>query len=102
MASKIYKLTEWQDASGAWHVAHTDKMKYNYWWILPHALGISYEEYLQMLKEKYHASHFHFYSYQDKRNSLLTFSFDNYKDAHTYLLDMNRIFRKKGWMVNYD
>lgn len=100
MASKVYKLTEWQDASGVWRVAHTDTMKYNCWWILPHALGKSYEEYFQMLKEKYHASHFMFYTYNDKRNSLFTFGFDSYKDAHNYLLDMNKEFRHKNWTIS--
>ena len=99
MASRIYKLTEWQSASGRWHVAHVDQMRYNHWWMLPHALGKSYEEYIQMLKEQYHASHFHFYTYPDKRNSLLTFSFEEYKYAHQYLLDMNKVFRKKNWTI---
>ena len=99
MVGKVYKLNEWQDATGKWHVAHTDCMKYNHWWMIPHALGISYEEYIQMLKEKYHANHFSFVTYEDKRNSLLMFSFDNYIDAHNYLLAMNRVFRKLGWKI---
>ena len=99
MAGKVYKLNEWCDGAGIWRVAHTDNMRYNRWWLVPRALGISYEEYLQMLKEQYHASHFFFYTYEDKRNSLLTFGFKNYTDAHKYLLDMNRVFRKIGWQI---
>ena len=99
MAGKVYKLNEWQDASGIWRVAHTDTMKYNCWWMIPQALGISYEDYIQMLKEQYHASHFSFVTYEDKRNSLLIFGFDNYKDAHNYLLTMNRVFRKLNWTI---
>ena len=99
MASKVYKLNEWQSASGLWRVAHVDNMSLNRWWMLPHALGMSYEDYIQMLKEKYNASHFGFYTYEDKRNSMLIFAFEKYADAHRYLLDMNRILRKKGWVI---
>jgi len=94
MASRVYKLSEWQDAIGVWRVAHTDSVKYARWWIVPFALKMSYEEYIKMLKEKYHASHFSFSSFEDNRNSLLVFGFDKYEDAHRYLLDMNRYFRK--------
>ena len=97
MANKIYKLNEWQSASGQWCVAHTDCMKLNRWWIIPHALGISYEEYIHMLIEKYHASHIKFFTYSDSRNSLLIFSFDKYADAHRFLLDINKVFRKLNW-----
>lgn len=103
MASKVYKLNEWQGASGIWYVAHTDNMHLNRWWIVPHALGKSYEEYIQMLKEQYHASHFKFFTYQvgDPRNSCLLFSFDKYADAHRYLLDMNKVFRKLNWTYEF-
>ena len=99
MASKVYKLSEWQDAIGIWRVAHTDTTKYARWWIIPKALNMSYEDYVKMLKEKYHASHFHFEVFSDSRNSLLTFGFKNYKDAHQYLLDMNKHFRKMNWCI---
>lgn len=99
MASKVYKLSEWQSPSGIWHVAHIDNMRFNRWWILPQALGISYEDYILMLKEQYHASHFSFCIFEDARNSYLGFGFDVYKDAHQYLLDMNKILRKKGWAI---
>lgn len=99
MASKVYKLNEWQSPSGRWYVAHTDNMKLNRWWLIPKALNISYEDYIHMLINQYHASHIHFYSYpiNDSRNSLLTFSFEKYADAHKFLLDMNRVFRKLNW-----
>lgn len=97
MANKIYKYNEWQDIAGHWHVGHTDNMKLSRWWMAPQALGMSYEQYIQILKEQYHASHFKFYTYHDARNSFLYFSFDNYADAHRYLLDMNRVFRKLNW-----
>ena len=99
MASKTYKLSEWQSPSGRWYVAHTDDMRFNRWWMLPHALGKSYEEYIQMLKEQYHASHFKFYTYEDKRNSFLFFSFEKYVDAHRFLLDMNKVLRQKSWTI---
>ena len=101
MARKLYKLNEWQGASGKWYVAHTDNMHLNRWWIIPQALGISYEEYIQMLKEQYNASHIKFFTYSDSRNSLLFFSFKEYKDAHRYLLDMNKVFRKLNWTYEF-
>ena len=97
MANKIYKYSEWQGANGYWHVAHTDNMKLNRWWMAPQALGISYEQYIQMLKEQYHVSHIKFYTYHDARNSFLSFSFEKYADAHRYLLDINKVFRKLNW-----
>ena len=99
MASKIYKLNEWQSPTGLWHVAHTDNMKLNRWWLIPQALGMSYEDYIQMLIEQYHVSHMHFYTYSegDKRNSFLSFAFEKYADAHKFLLDMNRTFKKLNW-----
>ena len=101
MTNKVYKLNEWQSPSGRWYVAHTDNMKLSRWWMVPHALGKSYEEYIQMLIEQYHASHIKFFTYQDKRNSFLSFSFDKYTDAHRYLLDMNRVFRKLNWTYEF-
>ena len=100
MASKAYVLKEWQDPCGVWHVAHTDTIKYNKWWIMPRALNISCEDFIAMLINKYHASHFDFFTYEDKNNSLLIFGFDNYTDAHKYLLDMNRVFRKLKWNID--
>lgn len=99
MASKIYKLNEWQSPTGLWYVAHTDNMKLNRWWLIPQALGMNYEDYIHMLIEQYHASHMHFYTYPegDKRNSLLSFAFEKYADAHKFLLDMNRVFKKLNW-----
>lgn len=99
MTSKVYKLSEWQDAVGIWRVAHTDTTKYAKWWMIPKALNISYEDYITMLKDKYHAGHFTFTIFEDDRNSLLIFGFDNYTDAHHYLLDMNAVFRKKKWCL---
>ena len=99
MAGKAYVLKEWQDPCGIWRVAHTDTTKYNHWWMIPYALGISHTDFILMLKNKYHASHFDFFTYKDKNNSLLIFGFDNYADAHKYLLDMNRAFRKLNWTI---
>ncbi len=96
----ILKIKEWQSASGKWYAADTDK--FSPWWIIPQALGISpLPDYITLLIEQYHANIVRFIDYgsEDRRNSLLIFNFDNYTDAHRFVLDVNRNARKKKIMI---
>lgn len=91
----VYKASEWQTASGRWHVADTQDLAHNsaVWWIPPQIFGLTYEDYIQMLVQKYHAAHFSY------NNNVLLFAWDSYKDAHQYLLDINRIARQKNFKI---
>jgi hypothetical protein len=99
----IFKMSEWE-SGGTWHVANTDDLAHGsaQWWWPARMLNISLTDFILLLKDKYHAKNFQFFSYppQDKRNSLLLYSFDNYTDAHKFLLDMNREARKRKFVIN--
>lgn len=97
MAQKILKLTEWQSPAKHWYVA--DTTTWTKWWVVPRMLGLELTDYIEMLIKQYHATIVNFVEYEDKRNSLLIFSFEKYQDAHQYLLDMNRIARNKKFYV---
>lgn len=96
--TQIYKAKEWKGASEKWYVADTQDLGHGSaaWWIPPHIFGLSYEDYIYLLKDKYNAKHF---SYSLERNVLL-FSWDNYEDAHRYLLDVNRLARNKNFRID--
>ena len=101
--SHILKMSEWESPNGRWHVADTNELAKgsSHWWLPMRMLGISVQEFITLLKDKYHASHFHFVDYgkDSQDNSLLLFTFDKYMDAHKYLLDMNRIARQKNFVI---
>lgn len=96
----VLKIKEWQSPSGKWYAADTDK--FSPWWMVPEALGIGpLPDYITLLIEQYHANIVRFIDYgpEDRRNSLLIFNFDNYTDAHRFVLDVNRNARKKKIMI---
>lgn len=99
MIKTVLKIKEWQSAAGYWYAADTDK--FSPWWIIPKMLGLSLSDYITLLVDKYHAdiSRFVDYGSEDKRNSLLVFTFDNYTDAHRFVLDVNRNARQKNFMI---
>lgn len=88
--SHIYKASEWQNTDGTWHVADVTDLANDsaVWWIPALIFGVTQQQYLEMLVEKYHVSHLHF-------GKILIFSWNNYADAHKYLLDINKIARTK-------
>lgn len=99
----LLKVTEWQGAGGRWRVADISDLAHDSaaWWIPARMLGISLEDYVTLLMEKYHADIEGWYAESNNGKSLLLFSWsaDNYKYAHQYLLDMNRIARNKNWTI---
>ena len=97
----LFKCSEWESASGKWYVADTSDLANDSaaWWIPARMLNLSLVDYINMLIKKYHAIIDGWYPESNKGKSLLIFSFDNYKDAHQYLLDMNRISRQKNWTI---
>ena len=97
---KVLKLSEWQSPSKIWRVA--DTTTWTRWWVIPRMLEMGLTDYIQMLLDKYNATIDSFTLYEDKRNSLLSFHFKSYKDAHQFLLDMNRIARNKKFYVSED
>jgi len=84
----MLKLNEWQSPSGKWYVSDINGK--NKWWIIPRLLDISFDKYILLLYNKYNVRNFKFFTYNDERNSLLLFSFDNKEDAHNFLLYVSR------------
>ena len=97
---RLYKASEWETSFGEWHVADTSDLgnMSAAWWIPAHIFGISQEEYIHLLVEKYHVDKL---SYNLEKNILL-FSWKNYQYAHKYLLDINRIAKKKNFCIKLD
>lgn len=93
----VYQAKEWQDIAGDWSVADTNDLGNNsaVWWIPPQIFGLSYEDYINMLVKRYHVTTL---TYNYEKNVLL-FSWTNYADAHRYLLDINRIARRRNFKI---
>lgn len=89
-----FKIAEWQGGSGNWYTGYIqisgDEGK---WWYIPRKLGMPLTDYIEMLKSTYKAR----IKGYCKETDILVFSFDNYGDAHKYVLYINRMARNGGW-----
>lgn len=93
--AQLLKVDEWQGAT-AWYVA--DTRTFTNWRTLADIFDTDLEGFKQLLIDKYKATIGRFIEYEDK-DSLLIFFFQSYKNAHQFKLDVNRIARKKNFMV---
>ena len=94
---QLLKVTEWQGGSKRWHVAdvHT--------WTGQRAIasvldvGEDVGQFNEFLRDKYHAIIYSYDAYKD----FLYFYWPetDYKNAHQFKLDVNRIARKKNYLV---
>lgn len=91
--SQILKVKEWQGASGNWYVGDVDT--WTGWRAIADMMDIDMNGYIDMLVEKYHAL------VEIPENDFILFFWtkDDYKHAHKFLLDVNRVARNKGWKV---
>lgn len=95
--AQLLKVDEWQSGSGKWRVA--DVHTWTNWEVMADVLGAqSLDEFMELLTNKYGATIEFFREYEEWQ-SLLEFSFEQYKGAHQLKLDVNRIARKKNYMV---
>lgn len=97
----VYEASEWKSPTGKWYVADTSDLGNDSaaWWIPAKIFNLSFEDYIDMLLNKYHATIDGWYPKSNNGKSLLLFSFVKYNDAHQYLLDVNRIARNKNWTI---
>lgn len=97
----MYKASEWTDASRKWHVADTSDLANDSaaWWIPARILGLSLVDFVLLLKNEYNANITGWYPDSNNGRSLLLFNWNNYNDAHRYLLYINRIARNKNWTI---
>lgn len=98
--AQILKVDEWQGGSKYWYVA--DVHTWTGWRECADILGVeTLEEYIDILKTKYKAV-VHGMIGLEKRgaeNVLFSWPKESYKNAHQFKLDINRIARKKNYMV---
>ena len=97
----LYKCSEWTDSTKKWYVADTSDLANNSaaWWIPARILGLSLTDYILLLKNEYNANIVGWYPNSNNGKSLLIFNWNNYNDAHKYLLYINRIARNKNWTI---
>ena len=92
----IYKLTEFQSASGYWYCCEKDSVAKvgNSWWIPAEILGIRKDDYVKWLINNYHPT------YINLGNTLI-YGWDknHYSDMHKFVLYINKKAREKGFMV---
>ena len=86
------KISEWQGGGGRWYAANTSDLgtERSRWWYVPRLLGISLEDYVKMLVEKYQVCDINI-----NDNGFLFFAWDKYSYCHRYVLDMNKLLKNK-------
>lgn len=98
--SRVYKASEWIVGNN-WYVADTSDLANDSaaWWIPARFLDITLEDYILKLHNEYNAIIDKFYPESNNGKSLLIFHWDNYNDAHKYLLWINRMARNGNWTI---
>ena len=97
--AQILKVDEWQSPTGHWYVA--DVHTWTSWMESADILGVdNIDDYIDILTNKYQATIIDICEYEDKP-TLIIFKWDKtqYRFAHQYKLDINRIARKKNYLV---
>ena len=93
---QVLKVKEWQGASGNWYVGDVDT--WTKWHAVAEMFGLDKQGYIDMLVEKYHAL-VEIPDGPDGDFFLTYWLKDDYKYAHKFFLDVNRVARNKGWKV---
>lgn len=93
----IYKAEEWE-SNGKWHCGDVSALaaNSNAWWHVSNLLAISPVDYICLLKDTFHAKHFH---YTAKAN-VLSFSFDTLVDCRKFKNYINKKARENKY-YNY-
>ena len=96
----ILKVDEWKGASGYWYVA--DVHTWTGWRECADVLGAdTLEDYIHLLETKYKATVYGTIGVRDEGPANVMFNWpqSEYKNAHQFKLDINRIARKKNYLV---
>ena len=100
MAQTVLKVDEWKSGSGHWYVA--DVHTWTGWRECADILDAeTLEDYIAILENKYKATVHGTIGVKDEEpaNVLFNWTLDEYKNAHQFKLDINRIARKKNYLV---
>lgn len=92
---QVLKVDEWKGGSGNWYVA--DVHTWTGWRECADVLDAdTLEDYIDILTKKYKAT---VNGVIGTKNILFSWPKEDYKNAHQFKLDVNRIARKKKYMV---
>ena len=93
----LLKFTEWQSITGKWHTGDVSSLgdKSNAWWHVPRMLDIPLTDYILLLRDKFNAYNFEYFSSSD----LLLWDWKSYEDCHKFTLFVNREARKRNFLV---
>lgn len=93
----LYKMTEWQGASGLWYCNDVTELNNNSssWWIPARVLGITPAQLIKVLKEQYNAT---VRSYDEKTNHVV-YSWVKQSDMRKFKNYVNAQARKKNFIV---
>lgn len=93
----LYKCSEWSDPCGRWYVNDVEELATvsSRWWTPVRMLEMTPEDYVLMLRDKFHANHFHY----TKEANVLIFSFDTQADARAYKNWINAEARRRHYVV---
>lgn len=97
--AQLLKVDEWQSPTGHWYVA--DVHTWTSWHEIADILGVdNLNDYIDILKDQYHAEIIDICEYVDKPELVIyKWSKSDYRFAHQFKLDVNRIARKKNYLI---
>ena len=98
--AQVLKVDEWQSPSTRWYVA--DVHTWTGWRECADILGVeTLEDFIELLKTKYKATIYGTIGVKNEEpaNVLFNWAASEYRYAHQFKLDVNRIARKKNYMV---
>lgn len=92
----LLKFSEWESPTG-WQCNDVSDLAHGsgYWWIVPRMLNISLEEYVFLLKDKFHATNFKY----NKDANVLLWKWNNYQDCHNFTLFVNKEAKKRKFFI---
>ena len=102
MMKELFKVTEFQSASGHWHVGNFSHVGLgsSRWYVIPRLLNIPLDKYIILLRE-YHATIESWTEYDKGEPPFLYYYWSNYQDAHKFLLMVNREARAKNIFISF-
>lgn len=92
----ILKTTTWQSGN-RWYVGDVQDLGHGSgtWWYIPNCLGVSFEDYIYLLKDKYNAKIFPYHA----KTNVLIFAFDDYSTANKFSKFVNKKARESHFLV---
>lgn len=93
----IYKLSEWQSATGNWHCACIDNLKENSgaWYMNARAMKISPADFLEVLLNKYKPDNFYF----DPDTCFCSYSWKSQTAMRKFKNEINAIARTNKFEI---